>query len=133
MYEVPCGLSIIPKSSGNNLNSTNIKKVNDIIDIKEAFYHHARKVHGVKIRRGAHKKRSDSKDYDTLIESLRKMEAHLVIPGRQFGTIEYPENILEASIFNKAGFYRWLTTKNKDATKAFKSSHAAAALPSFSN
>ena len=119
------------KNLGHNLNSANIKKVNDIIDIKEEFYYHARKVNGVKIRRGAHKKRSDSKDYETLIESLKKMDAHLVIPGRQFGTIQYPENILDAAIFSKAVFYRWLTTKNKDAIKAYRSSHAADALPSF--
>ena len=119
------------KNLGHNLNSDNIKKVNDIIDIKEELYYHARKVHGVKIRSGAHKKRSDSRDYDSLIESLKKMKAHLIIPGRQFGNLEYPENILEAPKFNKAGYYRWLTTKNKESTKAHRSSHAAAALPSL--
>ena len=114
---------------GPHMNTENIKKVNATIDIKEKLFYHARNVHGVIIKSGKHKKRSDETDYNLLYESLCKTEAHKIINGRKFGNVKYPENLLDANLLNKAEFYRWLTQKNKDFGAAYIGAEASLALP----
>ena len=72
----------------SNLNSKNIIKINRVVDIKEKLSHHARKAFGVIERSGAHKRRSDNKDFDilsrqpTAISKECKMGKHLTKRGR---------------------------------------------------
>ena len=118
---------------GPHMDTNNIQKVNAIIDIKEKLFYHARKSHGVKIRSGAHKKRSDEVDYQILFDDLTKTEAHKKFEeGRMFGNVKYPENLLDSEIFNKASFYRWLTQKNKESVAAYAGSLACYGLPGAS-
>ena len=105
---------------GPNINSESIQKVNSVIDIKEKLFHHAREVHGVIIRSGEHKERSELKDYQLIMETLNQMKADQTVPGRKFGGLTYPENLLDSDKFNKARFYRWLTQKNRDAVGVFR-------------
>ena len=114
---------------GPNMNTESIKKINSVIDIKEKLYHHARKVHGVTIRSGAHKARSDAKDYQVMMQALKETEADKFVAGRKFGNLQFSENLLEFEDFDQAGFFRWLTKKNTDAGASLKASHALLALP----
>ena len=114
---------------GPNINSESIQKVNSVIDIKEKLFHHAREVHGVIIRSGEHKERSELKDYQLIMEALNQMKADQTVPGRKFGGLTYPENLLDSDKFNKARFYRWLTQKNRDAVGVFRGSKSGSALP----
>ena len=111
------------------MNTQNIKKVNEIIDIKEQLFHHARKSHGVIVRSGAHKKRSDEADYKLLFENLNETQAHKYLKNRKFGDLKYPENLMEADLIDKAAFYRWLAQKNRDFAAAHDGAQAANALP----
>ena len=114
---------------GPHMNPENIRKVNATIDIKEKLFYHARKVHGVIIKSGKHKKRSDETDYKRLYESLCQTEAHKITSGRKFGNIKYPNNLLDTAVINKAAFYRWLTQKNRDFGAAYFGAEASLALP----
>ena len=113
----------------SNLNSKNIQKVNRVVDIKEKLSHHAKKAFGVTQRSGAHKKRSDSKDFDTLLSNLAELQADRFVPGRLFGNLKYAENLLDSERFDSAGFYRWVAVKNKDVLEVYESSQVTSALP----
>ena len=63
------------------------------------------------IRSGAHKDRSDAKDYQLLFEALDETKAHKIIPGRKFGNLEYPLNLLNLEKFDKARFIDGLRRK----------------------
>ena len=115
---------------GPHLNAMSIQRINGLIDIKEKLFHHARRTHGVIIRTGTHHKRNDDKDFETLLKDLTKLKAHQRIPGREFGGIKYSENLIESERFDRAAFYRWVTTKNKESASAFKGSNVEAAIPS---
>ena len=117
------------RNLGPNLNSVSIQKINKIIDIKEELYYHAKKALGVVIRKGTHKSRSDEKDYNTIFKNLTDMRAHEFTPGRKFGSIEYPENILTHKRFDRSSFFRWLSKKNKDSLTAYNSVHTS--IPSL--
>ena len=79
-------------------------------------------------RSGSHKDRSDKKDFDTIVKYLTELRADKVIPGRTFGDVKYAENLLDSKIFDKAGFYRWISLKNKEMLAAYTSSKAALAI-----
>ena len=117
------------KNMGTNLSPQNIKKVNGLIDVKEELFHHARITHDVTIRTGAHKKRDDKIDFDTLVKNLKDLNGHQRVPGRKFGSIEYSEDLLDSNQFNKAGFFRWIANKNKEHLRAMRGSNAAKAIP----
>ena len=114
---------------GPHMNTGNIKKINQVIDIKEKLYHHVRKSHGVTIRSGVHNSRSDEADYNLLLENLNQTQAHIQLKGRKFGNLKYPSNIMEAEMLNKAAFYRWLTQKNRAFASAHDAAGAGFALP----
>ena len=122
-------LKLLLSNLGPHMNSENIMKINKVIDIKEKLFHHARISHGVSINSGAHKKRSDEADYKLLFDNLCQTQAHMEVVGRKFGEIKYPENLLDADLFNKAAFYRWLAQKNRDFAAAQAGTGAAFALP----
>ena len=84
---------------------------------------------GVTIRSGAHKARSDAKDYQVMMQALKETEADKFVAGRKFGNLQFSENLLEFEDFDQAGFFRWLTKKNTDAGASLKASHALLALP----
>ena len=100
---------------GSNFDQEHVQQVNKTLDIKEKLYHATRKSHGITIRSGRHKPRSDEVDYDTLFNYLDETEAHKLIPGRKFGDFKLPVDITQDKRFDKANFYRWLTSKNKEA------------------
>ena len=111
------------------MNTSSIKKINEIIDIKEKLHHHARKVHGVTKRSGAHNQRSDEKDYNLLLENLYQNKAHQIVSKREFGNLKYPDNFLDSDIFNKALFFRWITQKNREAEATFQCAQANLGIP----
>ena len=116
-------------NQGSNVTSASIQRTNDTVDIKEKLFHHARKAQGVIIRSGKHKMRSDQKDYKVIFDKLSELRAHEIIAGRKFGNLTYPENLLTYEKFNRANFFRWITTKNKDLMNTLQRSHALSALP----
>ena len=114
----------------HHMNSKCIQQVNAVIDIKEELFLHTRRAHGVTVRRGKHKARSDDRDFAMLLKNLQQTEAHVVKSGRCFGSLKYPKNILDdADLFNKASFFRWVTQKNKDFATSFRGSHAEKGFP----
>ena len=117
------------KNLKHHMNSQCIQQVNAVLDIKEELFYHTRRVHGVTVRKGKHNARSDGYDFEKLLKNLQQTDAHLVKPGRQFGNLEYPKNILDDDLFNKASFFRWLTQKNKDFASSFKGSNAEKGFP----
>ena len=100
---------------GTNFSEESAMKTNKSIDIKEQLFYNTRKTHGVDIRRGRHNPRSDGKDYEALFYHLTETRAHMKLPGRTFGDISYPANILDDELFDKSAFYRWLIQKNNEA------------------
>ena len=111
-------IGIIKKLIGNlgpNFSDESVKQVNHMVDIKEELYNTTRLSHGVTIRSGRHVSRSDVKDFQLLVDNLTKIEAHIVKPGRKFGSFEYPPDIMNDAKFDKAQFYRWICQKNKEA------------------
>ena len=100
---------------GPNFNNLTVKQVNQMVDIKEELYLLTRKSHGVNIRTGRHVPRSDEADFRTLVQNLTDTEAHSKIEGRQFGSFDLPENIMDDERFDQARFYRWIVQKNEDA------------------
>ena len=112
---------------GPHKNTKNIQKVNAVTDIKERLFHHARKSHGVVIRSGKHKRRRDVEDFKILVDSLTKNNAHIFTPGREYGSLKYPEDITR--LYNEASFYRWLSLKNKEFSNAVRSASADEAFP----
>ena len=117
------------RNLGPNINTESIKKVNSVIDIKEKLFKHARDVHGVIIRSGAHKERKDVNDYHTIFEMLTETNASEIVLGRKFGDLKFPENLLNLEKFDKAKFYRWVVQKNKEAVAAFRGSQLGSAMP----
>ena len=117
------------RNLGPNLNSKSIQRINRIVDVKEKLYHQARKAQGVTLRKGAHKSRSDQKDYEAIFKNLTELKAHEIIPGRKFGSIQYPPNFLDYEKIDRSSFFRWITKKNKDFLTATKSCHSA--IPSL--
>ena len=117
------------RNLGPNVNTSSIKKINEIIDIKEKLHHHARKVHGFTKRSGAHNQRSDEKDYNLLLENLYQNKAHQIVSKRKFGNLKYPDNFLDSDIFNKALFFRWITQKNREAEATFQCAQANLGIP----
>ena len=71
----------------------------------------------------------DNADFNILVENLSNLKADKNIPGRIFGDINYAENLLDSQRFDKAGFYRWITSKNKEMLDAYRSSNASSAFP----
>ena len=100
---------------GPNFSQDAVQQVNATVDIKEELFLKTRESHGVKIRSGNHRARSDDKDYAMLVSHLTETQAHMKIDGRTFGNFQFPENLMEDDLFNKAEFYRWLVSKNKEA------------------
>ena len=83
--------------------------------MKEDLYIKTRLSHGVGIRSGRHVPRSDEKDFQTLIQNLTETRAHQKIKGRKFGDFKIPEDLMKDARFDRAKFFRWVTTKNKEA------------------
>ena len=100
---------------GPNFSQDSVQKVNSTLDMKEELFLATRLSHGVDIRSGRHCARSDAKDYDMMFSQLTETRAHMLIEGRVFGDFNFAEDIMEDKKFDKAEFYRWLTTKNKEA------------------
>ena len=117
------------KNLGSKINTSNVQKINAVIDIKEKLFHHVRVVHGVHIKSGKHKARSDEKDFSLLVDNLEKLEAHKVVKGRTFGNFQYPENVLDSEVVSQASYFRWLSKKNKEFVAVFRGSGAAQAFP----
>ena len=105
---------------GSKITEELVQHVNRTLDIKEELFRETRKSHGVTIRKGSHKPRSDAEDYNALLFNLQETRAHKKIAGRTFGNIAYPENLLDDERFDRTAFYRWIIKKNKEA-KAFMS------------
>ena len=85
------------------------------LDIKEELFLHMRESHGVEVRSGVHNPRTDAKDYETLFNHLSEVKAHLNVPGRSFGKVKLPENLMDDKRFEKTAFYRWIVEKNQVA------------------
>ena len=117
------------RNLGPNVNTSSIQKVNEIIDIKEKLHYHSRKVHGVTKRTGAHKQRSDERDYNLLLENLYQNKAHQIISKRGFGNLKYPDNFLDSDVFDKALFFRWITQKNREAEGTFQCAQTNLGFP----
>ena len=107
---------------GSNIDQDHVQLVNQTIEIKEKLYHATRKSHGVKIRSGRHVPRSDTQDYERLMNCLDETEAHVRKPGRCFGNYNFPRDLTTDTRFGKAAFIRWLTKKNKEAKSIFEAS-----------
>ena len=105
---------------GPNFSQDAVQKVNSTLDIKEELFLATRMSHGVEIRSGRHCARSDAKDYAMMFSQLTETKAHIKIEGRAFGDFNFTEDIMEDKRFDKAVFYRWLTTKNKEAESTLR-------------
>ena len=105
---------------GSNFNSSTVQQVNSTIDIKEELFMKTRESHGVRIRGGSHNPRTDAEDYAKLFKYLTDTDAHCRIDGRQFGNITFPPNLMEYERFDRAKFYRWIVSKNKEAASVLK-------------
>ena len=88
-------IKMLIKNKGSNIEPETVQQIKKCVDIKEELYIHTRLSHGVDLRTGRHKARSDSKDFELLMDSLWENKAHLKINGRTFGAYKYPENILD--------------------------------------
>ena len=114
-YRIGVTKQQIGNLGGPNFSEESVMQTNKCIDIKEQLFYNTRKTHGVNIRKGRHNPRSDDKDYNALVFHLNETRAHKRLPGRTFGDIKYPANLLDDEKFNKSAFYRWLIQKNKEA------------------
>ena len=102
---------------GPNFNQDAVQQVNRMVDIKEELFMKTRDSHGVDIRSGRHKARSDTKDYEMLFSHLTETRAHLKVKGRTFGDLNFPEDLMDDKRFERVEFYRWIVDKNKEAKK----------------
>ena len=100
---------------GPNFNEQSVKQVNQMVDVKEDLYLHTRISHGVHLRSGRHVPRSDEADFNRLVTNLTKLEAHVKKPGRKFGELKVPRNVMDDLRFDKTRFYRWIAKKNDEA------------------
>ena len=100
---------------GPNFNEQSVKQVNQMVDVKEDLYLHTRISHGVHLRSGRHVPRSDEADFNRLVTNLTKLEAHVMKPGRKFGDLKVPRNVMDDPRFDKTRFYRWIAMKNDEA------------------
>ena len=103
---------------GPNFSREAVQQVNHTLDIKEELFRQTRISHGVGIRSGRHNPRSDTNDYTKLFSHLTETRAHLKIPGRSFGDLEFKEDLMDDARFSKVEFYRWIVSKNKEAKAA---------------
>ena len=111
---------------GPNFSDDTVKQVNHTVDIKEELYIQTRLSHGVSLRSGRHVPRSDQTDFETLVINLTDMEAHIEKEeGRRFGDIEFPENLMDDSRFDKTQFYRWVASKNEEAKAVIEAKRRA--------
>ena len=104
-------------NKGSNINDESIQQVNHVVDIKEELFVKTRDSHGIDVRSGRHKPRTDKSDFEALLKMLEKTEAHRKISGRSFGDLDMPGNPLDSKVVDKASFFRWITSKNKEACK----------------
>ena len=70
-----------------------------------------------------------SQCFHRIVKNIKELNADKQISGRKFGSIEYAENLLDSPRFDKAGFYRWIASKNKEHSKTMKGSNAIKAIP----
>ena len=104
-------------NKGSNIDDESIQQVNRVVDIKEELFVKTRESHGVDVRSGRHKPRTDKEDFEAILKMLEKTEAHRKIGGRSFGNLDMPANLLDSNRINQASFFRWITSKNKEACK----------------
>ena len=119
-FRIGIAKKLIGNLGGSNFNEDSVKHVNSTLDIKEELFYETRKSHGVNIRSGNHNPRSDDQDYKILFSHLTDTKAHVQIPGRTFGDLRYPSNIMNHDRFDKTAFCRWVVRKNKEAVAALK-------------
>jgi len=100
---------------GSNFTQNNVHHVNSTLDIKEELFLTSRESHGIRIRGGRHNPRSDKEDYDKLFKILTDTKADCKISGRTFGDLIFPSDLMDHERFNRAQFFRWITSKNKEA------------------
>ena len=100
---------------GPNFTKDAVHQVNAMLDIKEELFLQTRVAHGVNVRSGNHSARSDAKDYALLFSHLSEVKADKQISGRTFGDFKFKEDLMDDNVFDKAEFYRWIVTKNKEA------------------
>ena len=101
------------KNLGPNIDEEHVQLTNKTVDIKEELFLKTREDHGVPIRSGNHNARDDTADYFAALKYLAENEAHLKIRGRSFGKYDLPADL--NSHFTTANFYRWISSKNKEA------------------
>ena len=106
-------------NQGSNFSKDQVKHINSVVDIKEELFLRMRESYGVKIRSGKRTPRSDDKDYKLLFDHLTATKAHLIIENRRFGDFDLCENLMDDPRFNKANFYRWVSSKNKEFKKIY--------------
>ena len=70
------------------------------------LYLQTRLNHGVHLRSGRHVPRSDEPDFKRLVTNLTNLEAHVKKPGRKFGELEVPRNVMDDPRLNRTKFYR---------------------------
>ena len=102
-------------SLGPNFTKDAVQQVNSMLDIKEELFLRTRVSHGVSVRSGKHNARSDTQDYALLFSHLSEVKADKKVSGRNFGDFKFKEDLMDDSVFDKAEFYRWIATKNKEA------------------
>ena len=100
---------------GPNFTKDAVQQVNSMLDIKEELFLKTRVSHGVSVRSGNHNARSDAQDYALLFSHLSEVQADKKISGRTFGDFKFKDDLMDDSMFDKAEFYRWIATKNKEA------------------
>jgi hypothetical protein len=100
---------------GPNFDEKHVQLVNKTVEIKEELFYKTRKSHGINIRSGNHVARDDTEDYKAVLEFLAQNEAHLKKDGRRFGDYNLPEDLF--THFDRAQFYRWISTKNTEAAE----------------
>ena len=103
---------------GPNFDQKHVQQVNKVVDIKEELFYQTRKSHGVEIRSGTHVSQDDTVDYNSALEFLAESEAHLKKEGRTFGEYNLPGDLYEH--FDGAQFYRWISTKNREASEVLR-------------
>ena len=113
-YRIGAAKKLI-ENLGPNFTKEAVQQVNKTLDIKEELFLNTRESHGVHIRNGQHNARSDDKDYEMLFCHLTNTRAHVKEKGRAFGNLTFSEDLMDDERFNKAEFYRWIVTKNKEA------------------
>ena len=106
------------RNLGPNFDEYHVQLCNKVVDIKEELFYNSRVSHGVKIRSGNHNARDDSVDYATVMKYLKENRAHCQIKDRSFGDYNLPHDLND--YYDRAHFYRWISTKNKEAATTLK-------------